>query len=358
MTESPSSDPWGHNPPTSDGTWQAPPPPVAPYQSGAPYQNGAPYEPSAPFEPNSPYQLPGSYQPPAPYQPPPADQPAAAYQQTQGQPYQQQQYPPTQPYQQDQPYQQAQPGQPFPPGSPYPPQAAYPPIPPWQVPPKKRNVRLIVRLSAAGLVLLIVAIGALASTLSHHHKSAASSKSISKAGPTIAAIPLGDGAELKKHLAALPKGAKTIKIDNSTGGVQTLDQYMANSFPDSPSERGFLVTRGFEVAAENDWTGSDGITVDTQLLQFKDANGSESHVLGQHGAYQDDSTVTDSYDLPGFEYGFGHEKSALDKYGNRTAIFLCKDGPIAIVMTIYTPGQFDRPAELAIVQRQVAALAV
>ena len=350
MTENPSSDPWGHNPPTSDGTWQAPP--------VAPYQPSAPYEQSAPFEPSTPYQPAGPYQPSVPYQPPAANQPAAPYQQTQGQPYQQsQQYPPTQSYQQAQSFQQAQPGQPFPPGSPYAPPAAYPAIRPWQIPPKKRNVRLIVRLSVTGLVVLIIAIGALASTLNHHHKSAASSKSISKAGPTVAAIPLGDGAELKKHLAALPKGAKNTKIDNSTGGIQTLDQYVANSFPDSSTERGLLVTRGFEVAAENDWTGSDGITVDTQLLQFKDASGSESHVLGQQGAYEADSTVTDSYNLPDFEYGFGHEKSALDKYGNRAAIFLCKDGPIVIVITIYTPGQFDRPAELAIVQRQVAALA-
>ena len=40
-------------------------------------------------------------------------------------------------------------------------------------------------------------------------------------------------------------------IDNSTGGVQTLDQYIKNSYPDSTKEKGILQSRGFVVAAES-----------------------------------------------------------------------------------------------------------
>ncbi len=200
------------------------------------------------------------------------------------------------------------------------------------------------------------ACGAATVGISKIHDSSSTPGSVANT-QAVALIAPGDGPGLAAHLAKPPTGAKILPIDNSTGGVQTLDQYIKNSYPDSTKEKGILQSRGFAVAAENDWRGTDGVQVDTQLLQFGTADGAQSHIDGQHAALVADKTVTKTYTLPRPDAGYGYERSGLDKVGDRQAIFMCQMGPIVIVMTIYTPGQFDVLAEEAILQFQVAALA-
>ncbi len=226
-------------------------------------------------------------------------------------------------------------------------------------PPKRRTGMIIGIVIAVVVVLCIgglVAIGASDNNGTSTKGSKAPTTTPTTAPPAVVSIPLGDGTALKSHLAKPPTGAKSFTIDNSTAGVETLDQFVKNSFPDSPDEKGILQTRGFEVVAENNWRGTNGVSVNTQLIQFKDADGAVSHVVGQHGAYADDKTITATYALPGLTNGYGYERPALDKYGNRGAILSCAVGNIVIVMFIFTPGQLDRPSELADIQRQVAAL--
>ncbi len=177
----------------------------------------------------------------------------------------------------------------------------------------------------------------------------------STAAPVVA-IAAGDGAALKAHLAKPPAGAKARSVANSTGGVETLDQFVKNLYPDSSNEKGIMQTRGFQVAAESEWQGSDGVIVDTVLVQFGDADGAESYVTSAHSAYLDDKTIATSYALAGLDHGYGYERSAMDKYGDRQAILACQMGPIVVLMFVYTPGQFDRAAERATLQRQVTAL--
>jgi hypothetical protein len=342
MSEGPYSDPSGQNPPTSDGTWQAPPPYVPPYQATPPtqpYPTTPPAEPYGSTPPTQPY---GSTPPADPYAPQPA----------------------VDPYGTPAPY---QPGQAYPPQSPYGTAPTYPGYAQgtqWQAVPQqpRRRTGLIIGIVVAVVLVLcvggLVAVGLSGSGDDKTSGTKAPNLTPTKsAAPVVAAIALGDGAALKAHLAKPTAGAKTFTIDNSSSGVETLDQFVKNSFPDSPDEKGILQTRGFEVVAENNWRGTDGVSVNTQLIQFANVDGAVGHVLGQHGAYADDTTVTNTYALAGLSNGWGYERPTLDEYGNRAAILTCNMGNIVIVMFIFTPGQLDRAAELADMQRQVAALA-
>jgi hypothetical protein len=317
MDNSQSSDPWGQNQPTSDGTWQAPPQPT--YQQPTYQQPAAPYEPTY-VPPTTP-----SYEPPAPY-----GQPSTPYQQ---------------------PQQPGFGGAPLPAGYQQSPWGTMP------VQPKKKRTGLIITLSIVGaIVLACVGFGIIGLVANNKNDKGTASGGKSPKPPVVVSIALGDGVALKGYLAKPPTGAKSYPIDNSTGGIQTLAQFVKNSFPDSPEEKGFLTQRDFKVAVENNWTGKDAITVDTQLIQFGAVDGATSHVLGQHGAIVDDPTVDDNYAIPSLDHGYGYETKTLDKYGNHRVIMMCQVGNIVIEMFIFTPGQIDRAGELAIMQRQVTAL--
>ena len=333
MSESPSSDPWGHNPPTSDGTWQAPPPPppyAPPYQPTGSEPSYPPVQPTQPYSPVQPAQAETQYQPYG------APQPTA-------------QFDPAQPS-----------GQ-------FPPYGAVPTYgqPAWQQPPapKKSRTGLIITLVIVVVALICVG-GVVAVALSgKSDKDNATTTSTSGTGgtkttpkPTVVAIAPGDGTTLESYIVKPPSGAKTYPVDNSSKGVQTLEQFVKNDFPDSSNELGILQTRGFKVVAETDWSGKDGIEVDTQLIQFGDSDGALSHINGQHGAYLDSADVTDSYSLPGLENSYGYEQSKIDSSGNRTVTLMSPIGSIVVLIEIYTPGQFDRAAELAFMTKQLAAL--
>jgi hypothetical protein len=371
-------------PPAGDGSSEPPAPPFSspPYQSTPAYQPPPPYQAPPPYEPPQPYQ-PAPYQP-DPYQPDP-------YQSTSSEPasYQPAPYEPApyQPTSVDQPATPYQPGVAYQPNTPYLPGqsdpsgpnnpgafAGYPPpnypgyqatsMPgPWQPgqPPKRRRTGLIIG-SIVAVVVVLCGGGIVAVLVNHKTSSTATSSTTStstktgKPAPTVVAIAPGDGAALKAHLAKMPAGAKKSSVDGSTSGIETLDQYMKLHFSKDPAERGILEERGFKVAAENYWIDKHSVQVNTQLMQFGDSSGAEGQLIGQKGAFADDPAATAHYTLPGLVHGTGLEESGLDKYGNRTAILMCQDGPIYIVIFIYTPGKFNRPSELAIIKRQVDAL--
>lgn len=381
MTENQQPGPWQHNQPANDSTWSAQPDPAnPPYQPGSQYPTGTPYQPTTPYQPAEPYQPAAPYQPPQPdpaYQPgsaypsgptyPPTDSDQPGYGQspgyaqppTYGQPqgYQQQPQGFEQPqgFPQAQGYQQPTYGQP---GS------AQPMTTPWQAapPPRKRKTGLIVGIVVIALVVLcggaITAV-ALASSSGKSSNSGtsttASGQSSGATSPTMPAIPAGDGAALKAHLIPRPSGAKKLTVDGSTNGVFSIDQFIKAAFSGDSTEKGRLEERGFKIAAEEQWL-SKGVEVHVQLVQFGDSDGADSYLSGQHGAYVDDPTVTAHYTLSGVTHGYGYEEHALDRVGNRRATLMCRAGSIVVVVFIFTPGSFNRASELAIVQKQSAAL--
>jgi hypothetical protein len=173
---------------------------------------------------------------------------------------------------------------------------------------------------------------------------------------TPAAVPSGDGTALLAKVLPVPAGAKNVTVSGSTGGVMSLDQFLQREYPDNPLEKGRMQSRDFLVAAQREWVDSSGVEVHIQLIQFGAADGAESDVLGQANAYSHDSEVTGTFTLSA-PHGTGYEKSKFDPAGNRRMILLAQDGPIAVFVYLYTPTSLDRPSAIALMQRQLAALA-
>lgn len=180
---------------------------------------------------------------------------------------------------------------------------------------------------------------------------------VSAPGAAPLSIPLGDGKALLAAILPAPAGAKPNKIDGSSDGVMDLDQIMQVDFTDDSDERGILQARGFTVAAERDWRGTDGVEVDTELIQFNTADGARSHILGQQGAYGRDTDFTSSFAIAGTALGNGYESPTLDKYGNHRTTILVQDGNIAILMYFFNPGTLNRAKEIAALQAQMKAIA-
>jgi len=377
MSDNQPPGPWQQYPPANDGTWATPPEPTVPqYQPGSatPGSPAAPtYPPTAPYpgtgaEPTAPYQAtpaygqpgsgaPASYEPPAytpgsgapaAYEPPSYGQPtpgsgAPAYGQT--------------------PYAQAPYGQ-----TPYA-QSPYGNGTGWQTtPPKPRRTGLIVGIVVIALVVLCGGVAAIAYVANEaskpKHQTTATTGGNKTGGTTntggntttTPTIALGDGTALKGALLARPAGSKELQPEGGSNGVFTLKQFVKESFDNDQSEIGRLQERGFQVAAEEEWI-SDGIEIHIQLLQFTASSGALSYVEGQHGAYLDDSSVTDNYTVSGVRNGYGYEEDALDKLNNRRATLMCTQGNVAIVVFVFTPDQFDRPSEAAVLQKQSDKLA-
>jgi hypothetical protein len=154
----------------------------------------------------------------------------------------------------------------------------------------------------------------------------------------------------------VPAGARALTVSGSTNGVMDLDQFVQREYPSNPLEQGILEARGFQVAAMRSWVGKDGVEVHVQAVQFADDDGAAGEILSQINAYDHDTTVSAHYSVPGASQGRGYEKQALDDAGNRRAILLAQDGPLALLIFFFTPGVFDRPTEAALLQRQLAAL--
>jgi hypothetical protein len=229
-----------------------------------------------------------------------------------------------------------------------------PAVTPWQPAPRAKSrtglivlaVVMVVVVLCGGLVVAGVMVGT---------KSVKSASSTAAATPTAVVSQHFDGPALVKRLVPRPAGAKTFTIAGSTDGVFTLDQFVSAVFDGDTSETGRLQAQGFQVAAEERWLAA-GVECHMQLIEFAADDGADSYLLGQHGAFSQDATVTSSYELSGVDQGYGYEKSALDSDGNRRAVLMAQAGSIVVVMFIYTPGSFDRAAELTLIKKQIAAL--
>jgi hypothetical protein len=228
---------------------------------------------------------------------------------------------------------------------------------PGPQPPARRRGRLVWAVVATVAVITILLGGGAFATgvLAGRDYENRSPNTLAKLPPATS-VALGDGQALRAYLMPSPSGAHALTMPDSAFGVQTPSQFATTDFAQSIDETAWLTGRHLEVVAGSDWLGSDGVQVDTRILQFHDANGAYGYVTGQHSAFETDPTVTNWYGLATTANADRFEMSHLDKAGDRRVILLGTDGPIALFMEFFTPHAFDAPAELAAYQRQFAAL--
>lgn len=156
----------------------------------------------------------------------------------------------------------------------------------------------------------------------------------------------------------MPSGAVPVQVRGSTNRVMTLDQYVDHGWTGSnvPLEKSTLSARGFVVAAERAWTGSNGTEYAIELIQFNDSTGSEGFVRNQNSAFGQDSRYPKSFDAPDVPLGHGYEGNVMDDAGNYRTTLLAQAGAVAVIVHVYTPSSFDRTAELTVLSQQVKAL--
>src|SRR5207253_2672623 len=100
---------------------------------------------------------------------------------------------------------------------------------------------------------------------------------------------LADGKALLAQVAEPPAGATTAPVIGSTGGVMDIDQFVAKFFTKRPDRaKASLTNDNFKVAAQRNWTGSDGVEVQDQLVEFASEADAQRYVTGQNQALQAD----------------------------------------------------------------------
>jgi hypothetical protein len=167
------------------------------------------------------------------------------------------------------------------------------------------------------------------------------------------------GGRLTSLLIPLPAGGRLLPVSNAApDGSMTLDQFLKELYPSSPSERTLLQARGFQTAAARCLDTSGGQEDCFYLIQFSAPDGAQSYALGLAQAHQDDpSHASDTkFAVPALTDGAGFENSTLDSYGNTDSDVYGADGEIALIVHSYTPAKLDRAGALALVDQQVARL--
>jgi hypothetical protein len=242
--------------------------------------------------------------------------------------------------------------------------ANYPPVqwPMPAVPPPQRRVGLGVFIAVTVVVALVsCGVGVVGGLVIRPARATVATPAAASQSPTSSpssspSSAPDDGAALWAKILPLPAGATDIGVSGSTNGVMTLDQFIQKAFHGDPTELARMKAREFNVAAQRNWVGSDGIEVHIQLVAFAAATGAESFLFGQINAYSKDSEVTGTFSLP-VSQGTGFEKSALDSAGNRGMILLTQAGPVAVLIFLFTPAALDRASGIDLMKRQYVAIA-
>jgi hypothetical protein len=143
----------------------------------------------------------------------------------------------------------------------------------------------------------------------------------------------------------------------SSLGIYSLDQFAKEFYPKDPTRAAKdLRADGFVVAAERDWTGNDGRDASVQLIEFQEASGASTYVGREEPTFER-NTADVAFAVPSVDHGRGYENAKRDEFGYLTATMIGEQGDLVIWIEFSTKGAFDRSAEIALMQQQVAALA-
>ncbi len=211
---------------------------------------------------------------------------------------------------------------------------------PTRVPVSTFVVTLLCAVVVAGLIGAFVARGS---------RSASSTSGAPAPTPTVSA----DGPALRALIVQPPAGSREVTFQVGDKGVFDLGQFVKNYFSNSNSTEADLRSLDFQWMAQRGWVGPDGIQIVDQLVEFDTASHARQFVLKQDGAYSRDSRYTSTFQVPG---GNGYERSAFDPAGfYRASVIGAKDN-VAVVLLVFTPGDFNRTEESQVLNAQLAAL--
>jgi hypothetical protein len=199
----------------------------------------------------------------------------------------------------------------------------------------------------ASLTIVGLAVGVGGCTAAHSAGSPAPSPTASRGA---------DRALLAKVLP-VPSTAAEQMVFGSSLGVYSLDQFAQEFYKKDPTRAAQdLRADGFVVAAERDWTGNDGRDASVQLIQFQEPSGASTYV-GREELTFERNTADVAFAVPSVDHGRGYENPRRDGLGYVTATMIGEQGDVVIWIELSIKGAFDRPAEIALMQQQVAALA-
>jgi len=171
--------------------------------------------------------------------------------------------------------------------------------------------------------------------------------------PSQTASPGADRALLTKVLP-VPSGATEEMVPGSFLGIYSLDQFTHEYYPKDPARAARdLQADGFVVAAERDWKGKDGGYASVQLIQFQEASGASTYVGHEEPSF-DHNAADAAFVVPSVDHGRGYENSKPDEFGYRTATMIGQQGNVVVWIDVSTRAAFDRAAEIALMQQQVA----
>jgi hypothetical protein len=217
-------------------------------------------------------------------------------------------------------------------------------------PPPPRRRGLIVAVAATIVFSAIVAGGAafVAGVALRHHASAA------QPHQSVTSVRIGDGDALRPYLLKRPAAATAVKIDESSFGVQTPSEYVDDHYDDFAFELARMKARGLVTAALEAWRlpGSDEVFI--QLLQFRSADGAQSYVLANGSGYADDASTTQT--VRGVADAHAYAWDTADENGRQRVVILGRLGNVAVLVDTYTTGVAVPSNDVALFQRQYAAL--
>jgi len=164
------------------------------------------------------------------------------------------------------------------------------------------------------------------------------------------------GDDLRSRLAAAPPGARVTTPGGTVEDQETfVDQHFQAWSTIFASDR--LDDLGFTTAAVLDWTGTDGTTVSVALAEFDTRAHAASFASDNDRIESTSNDITGRVTIPGTPDCWIYQNAHLDQDGNRRALLDCVDHSVDVLLFFFPVHDFDAGSEVALLQRQLDALA-
>ena len=164
------------------------------------------------------------------------------------------------------------------------------------------------------------------------------------------------GVRLAGDLLPRAPGAKYLK-GRYKHQVDTLGQYVTTLYSKAPDEKGRLIQRCFQVAAQQGWVLPSGRIVVVYLAQFGTPADARSYALATQSADIADRRNKLHDAVSGVSDGILIENPKQDKYGNTESRLIGDKGTVAIIIHVFEPAHLpSRTSVTPLLRRQAARL--
>lgn len=156
-----------------------------------------------------------------------------------------------------------------------------------------------------------------------------------------------------------PGGQLRTAAHAGADGSMTLDEFLADLYPNSSTERASLEARGFVSAATRWFIAANRQEVSIYLVSFGSPSGAQSYALALAKARGADPSFASAtrFAVPALTDGAGFETLTLDSYGNTESFVYGAVKDVTVIVHCFTPAKPDRSQLLSFVGRQAARLA-